>query len=142
MADLIKDVKEIKLSMTKLDKIEHTMNMISLKVPDLETKVNSMDINVNEVEDSYKFISSENDDRKKELEKTKAELKLLKSNSNTLEDKNSKLETKAVDLESRSMRENILFYGILEGGPQENCEKLIKNYVLITWRCLKHRACS
>ena len=126
MADLIKDVKEIKLSMAKLDKIEQTVNMISLKVSDLETKVNSMDIKVNDVEDSCKFISSENDDRKKELEKTKTELKSLKSNCKTLEDKNSKLETKVVDLESRSMRENLLFYGIPEGGPQENCEILIK----------------
>ena len=32
MADLIKDVKEINLSMAKLDKIEQTVNMISLKV--------------------------------------------------------------------------------------------------------------
>ena len=111
MADLTKDVKEIKLSMAKLD----TVNMISLKVSDLETKVNSMDIKVNEVEDSCKFITSENDDRKKELEKTKTELKSLKSNCKTLEDKNSKLETKVVDLESRSMRENLLFYGIPEG---------------------------
>ena len=67
MADLIKAVKEIKLSMAKLDKIEQTVNMISLKVSDLETQVNSMDIKVNKVEDSCKFISSVNDDRKKEL---------------------------------------------------------------------------
>ena len=85
-----------------------------------------MDIKVNDVEDSFKFISCENDDRKKELEKTKIELKSLKSNCKTLEDKNSKLETKVVDLESRSMRENLLFYGIPEGGPQQNCEILIK----------------
>ena len=70
-------------------------------------------------------ISSDNDDRKKELEKNKTELKSLKSICRTLEDKNSKLETKVVDLESRSMRENLLFYGIPEGEPQD-CEILIR----------------
>ena len=83
--------------MAKLDKIEQTVNMISLKVSDLETKLNSMDINVNEAGDSCKFISSENGDRKKELDKTKTESKSLKSNCKTLEDKYSKLETKVVD---------------------------------------------
>ena len=74
-----------------------------------------MDIKVNEVEDSCTIINSESDDRKKELEKTKTEIKSLKSICKTLEDKKSKLETKVVDLESRSMRENLLFYGIPEG---------------------------
>ena len=67
-----------------------------------------------------------NEDRKKELEKTKTELKALKSNCKILEDKNSTLKTKVVDLESRSMRENLLFYGIQEGRTQENCEIFIK----------------
>ena len=59
-----------------------------------------MGIKANEVEDSCKFISCENDDRKKELEKTKTELKSLKSNCKTLEDKISKFENKVVDLEA------------------------------------------
>ena len=126
MSDLINDVKQIKVSLEKLDKIEQTVNSISLKVTTLETKVNSMDTRVNEVEDSCTFISKENDDRKKELEKAKSEIKTLKSNCKSLETKNSKLETKVVDLESRSMRDNLLFYGIAEGGEHENCERLIK----------------
>ena len=126
MSDLINDVKQIKVSLEKLDKIEQTVNSISLKVTTLETKVNSMDTRVNEVEDSCTFISKENDDRKKELEKAKSEVKTLKSNCKSLETKNSKLETKVVDLESRSMRDNLLFYGIAEGGEHENCERLIK----------------
>ena len=31
------------------------------------------------------------------------------------------------DLESRSMRENLMFYGIAEGGDDENCEGLVKS---------------
>ena len=126
MSDLINDVKQIKLSLEKLDKIEKTVNSISLKVSTLETKVQTMDTTVSQVEESCKFISQENDDRKKELKKATSEIKTLKSSCKSLEDKNAKLETKVVDLESRSMRDNLLFYGIEEGGEHENCERLIK----------------
>ena len=126
MSDLINDVKQIKLSLLELDKIEQTVNSISLKVSTLETKVKPMDTTVNQVEQSCKFISQENDDRKKELDKAKSEIKTLKSNCKSLEDKSAKLETKVVDLESRSMRDNLLFCGIDESGEHENCERLIK----------------
>ena len=71
MTDLIYDVKQIKVSLQKLDKIEQAVNSI------LETKVNTMDTTVNEVEQSCKFISAENDDRKKELQKAQSEIKTL-----------------------------------------------------------------
>ena len=38
-----------------------------------------------------------------------------------------KLESKVDDLESRSMRENLMFYGIYGGGDNENFEDLVKN---------------
>lgn len=132
LSDLINDVKQIKVSLEKLDKIERTVNSISLKVTTLETKVSSMETKVNQVEDSCTFISKENDDRKRELEKAKSEIKTLKSDCKSLETKNSKLETKVTDLESRSMRDNLLFYGIDEGGEHENCERLIKEV------CINH----
>ena len=50
----------------------------------------------------------------------------VEEETNTLKASNSKLESKMVDLESRSMRENLMFYGIAEGGEDENCEGLVK----------------
>ena len=38
----------------------------------------------------------------------------------------AKLGSKVADLESRSMRDNLLFYWVPEGGDAENCELLIK----------------
>ena len=70
---------------------------------------------INDEEESCKFISQENDDRKKELKKATSEIKTLKSSSKSLEDKNAKLERKMIDLESRSMRDNLLFYGKEKG---------------------------
>ena len=91
-----------------------------------------------EVEKSCSSISHENDDRKKELEKAKSEVYRLRSecinmqsDTNTLTEKNASLESKVIDLESRSMRDNLLFYGISEKGQHENCEGLVKDvYVM------------
>ena len=92
-----------------------------------------MENKVGDVEASCSFISAENDDRKKDLSKAKSEIASLKGKCENLEkntqsymDKSAKLEAKVIDLESRSMRENLLFYGIPEGGPEENCENLVK----------------
>ena len=133
MSELIDDVKQIKLSITKLDQIEKTVNSINKKVSDLETKVNAMEPRVNEVEKACSFISCENDDRKKELDKAKNEIYGLKHECNSLKtgagalrEKNVALEAKVIDLETRSMRENLLFYGIPERGQNEHCEDLVK----------------
>ena len=134
-SELINDVKQIKLSLGKLDQIEKTVNMINLKVSDLEVKVGSMDTRLGEVEKSCTFNSAENDDRKRELSSAKSEIKTLKDKCRTLEDnsksiqeKNVKLESKLTDLEARSMRDNLLFYGIPEGGDNENCEEHVKRF--------------
>ena len=133
VAELIEYVKHIQLSMTKLDQIEHTVNMINMKVSDLEMKVNSIEPRVTEVEKSCAFISYENDNRKKEFESAKAEVLKLKtdctnmqSDTNYLRERNANLEAKVTDLESRSMWVNLLFYGVAERGQLENCESMIK----------------
>ena len=36
------------------------------------------------------------------------------------------MDSKLIDLEARSMRDNLMFYGIPEGGDHENCEMLVK----------------
>ena len=40
--------------------------------------------------------------------------------------KNESLDAKMTDLESRSMRENLMFYGIEAGGDNEDCEQPVK----------------
>ena len=139
LPELINDVKHIKLSLTKLDQIEKTVNTIHMKVTDLENKVNVIEPRVTEVEKSCSFISDENDNRKKELDRAKSEIVKLKydctnmkTDADMLRQKNAALESKVTDLESRSMRDNLLFYGIPERGQHENCEELIKQVCVET----------
>ena len=123
----------MKQSLCKLNEIEKTVNSIHMKVTDLETKVNAVETRVTTVENSCQFISGENDDRKNELKRAKSEITNLKGKCSDLENssksymvKCAKLEAKVSDLESRSMRDNLLFYGVPEGGETEDCEYCVK----------------
>lgn len=71
---------------------------------------------------------------KKELNSTKDDLKTLKKSldvmetkTNNLLEQSQKVDEKIEDLNFRSMRENLLFYGIPESSGAENCEALCKN---------------
>ena len=132
-AKLIEDMEQLKQKFDKIDKIEKTVNLIHSKVSDLETKMQGLELRLSENEKSCQFISNANEQIKKDIKSNKDELKGMKKRcddaekvTNTLKVSNSKLESKVIDLESRSMRENLMFYGIAEGGDDENCEDLVK----------------
>lgn len=133
-AKLLEDMEQIKQKLEKIDKIEKTVNSINSKVSDLESKMQNLETRLSENEKSCQFISNTNDQNQKVIQANKDELKNVKKRCNEVEKdtkslKNSsqKLESKVDDLESRSMRENLMFYGINEGGDNENCEELVKN---------------
>ena len=52
----------------------------------------------------------------------------LEQNAQSLENDKSSLEAKINDLEYRSMRDNLMFYGLPEE-PNENCESIIKTLI-------------
>ena len=134
-AALINDVKTIKSKVSKIENIEAAINSMCGKIKELETNVESIDKRVETVERSCSFISSQHDDHKKELENTKKELKAMKStcanleqNTNSLQKDKSMLQSKINDLEYRSMRDNLLFYGIPEH-EGEDCELRVRQFL-------------
>ena len=131
---LLEDMELVKQKISSIDKIEKTVNLISTKMSDLEIKMQGLDMRVTETETSCSFVSNMSETNKKELKTTKVLLsqlqkscKDLEKESSDLKKKNATLDAKIIDLESRSMRENLMFYGIKEGGDSENCEELVKN---------------
>ena len=115
--DIIEDLKSIKISVSKIYKIEKMVDRINTKVETLETKVKNNDARVTEVEQSNQFISNEFEETKKKITSASAEIKKLSIRCTDFEETVSKLETQNIileekcnDLESRSMRENLLFH--------------------------------
>ena len=109
-----------------MDKIEKTVNVINTKVSDLETKMKDMDTRLIANERARQFISNENEQNKTEMKSAKDDIKDVKKTCNQLEKDAKSMKEKMVDLESRSVRENLMFYGITEHDKDENCEELVK----------------
>jgi hypothetical protein len=130
----ISRIENIEKTVSKIDSIEKTVNTINLKVTAVEEKVKNLETKVVETEKSCAFISQESENQKRELHETKIEInhihqsyKNLESNITDFERKNLELESKIVDQEIKSMRDNLIFYGIKEEQLNENCEELIQN---------------
>ena len=138
------DLKSIKANVSKIESIEKTVTSINYKLSDLEKKVTNIDKRVGDVEAASQFISTKFDQQKGDLETAKADMKMLKdscenlkSNLETLELKHTQMKSKVSDCEYRSMRDNLIFYGIKRQHSQpnsmeqepENCEDLVKNFI-------------
>ena len=117
----MEDIKSIKSSMTKIDNIEKMVNKMTVKVDTLEKHVKTKDTRLNGVEKSKEFLSDAYEDTKTKLKSADSDLKKTINRCKEFEDtvktqkeKNETLEAKANDLEFCSMKENLLFHGMLE----------------------------
>ena len=130
---LLDDVNMIKQKFQSIDKIEQTVSLINTKVTDIETKMASLETRLTANEQSCQFISDANEQNKNELKQAKENILNLQTkctglqkDTKTLKKEHENFDSKLVDLEARSMRDNLMFYGIPEGGKHEDCEKLVK----------------
>lgn len=136
-AGLIEDVKTIKSALPKLDQIEQTVNKIKTKLSAIETRVTHLETKVTDIETSCNFISNQHDQQNKEMKLAKGKIEDLNKSCQNLEKSLKDFEIKCeksnediMDLKSRSMRENLVFYGIQEeSSGVENCELLVKNLI-------------
>ena len=126
-AKLLEDMEYVKEKLKGMDKIEKTVNMINAKVSDLETKMKDMDTRLITNEKACEFVAKEHEQSKTEMKAAKGDMKNIKQTCEKLEREANSMKEKMVDLESRSMRENLMFYGIAEQGKDEDCEQLVKN---------------
>ena len=140
---IMDDVKSIKGSVSKIDSIEKTVNSICSKLSDLETKVKDMDTRIIEVERACTFMSEKHDTNNQDLQGVKGDVKKVKDSCislaedvNKMEQDFERLNSKVLDQEFRSMRDNLIFYGIRGSGPgqnidaeQEKCDLLVKELI-------------
>ena len=126
---LFEDMQQIKEKLKCMDKIEKTVNLINTKVSDLDTKMKDMDTRFTANERTCQFISNENEQNKTEMKSAKDDIRDVKKTCNQLEKDAKSMKEKMVDLECRSVRGNLMFYGITERTKDENCEELVKMVV-------------
>ncbi|KAH3747312.1 hypothetical protein DPMN_181737 [Dreissena polymorpha] len=129
-AGLIDDIKSIKQQVSKIDKIEESVNKITLKVEQLEIQVRTM-------ETSFNIINEQSEKTKSKLNKSEEQIRMFNEKSNKFENKIqnyqskiNQIEKSTDKLEFHSLRENLLFHGIKEtSSNQENCDEIVQKII-------------
>ena len=120
---LFRRIGDIDIKLSKIDKISADLESVILSTDLLQKRVNSLE------SQSGKLGNTMGD-----LRRTQARLcdesDKSKLRSDQLQKQVMDLNSKIVDLQSRSMRENLLFFGLAEhrGQGRENCVNLIENF--------------
>ena len=104
-----------------LTKIEQNQDSFLIRIGVIENKLRETYIKVNEIEKSQSHISHKNDtidsttkENKQVIHKLHGDVKSLQNENKTLSDQNVKLQDDVIDLKCRSIRDNLLFFGIPE----------------------------
>ena len=122
--DLMNMMSEMNKKLSKLDQLDAIEN----KLVTLESQVKELrELNtvVTDLQTSMTFVSDEVNDIKKELKSVTMDSKELKKQNEKLIQLNTKMTTDILDVKTRSMRDNLIFFGIKES-EDENCEEKLK----------------
>ena len=107
--------------MEKLTKIESNQNTFLVRLGDIENNLTQTNIKVTAIENSQTHLSDKFDDinsttntHKNDIQKIQGDVKKLTGENESLKLVNQKLKDDVTDLKCRSMRDNLLFFGIPE----------------------------
>ncbi|XP_060562431.1 uncharacterized protein LOC132722044 [Ruditapes philippinarum] len=110
----------------------------------LEIKVKNLETKSTEAENSLAFINSAFENQKSELQESREQVNALQNRcidlaeyNHILQKQAENVQDKPLDLETRSMRSNLIFYGLNKPEPPEpndtrepeDCDKLVKDLI-------------
>ncbi|XP_052778493.1 uncharacterized protein LOC128215930 [Mya arenaria] len=136
--EIMSDIKSIKTVIPKIDQIEQALGSIKLKLSAFDERMSSVERKVNDIEKACSFVSEENDSRKTEVNSIQKQVKQIDkfcknadSAIHSFQQEAERAKEELLDMKARSMRDNLLFYGVSECAPEnnENCEELIKDLI-------------
>ena len=127
------DVIEKKL--TQLDSIQNTVRTFSGRLDKLDTRVAKVEQTLNDVEKSREMDSSNIEDIQKKQNNIDAMLNNAKKLESEQKMLNKKVQKELIDIKSRSMRDNLLFFGIPEEQDERDIECVGKVLNMIEHEC-------
>jgi len=120
---LIQRLDRIDNKLTQLDGIQSSVKAITVRLDQIDKRVNDIEVKFKDIERSREYDSKNID----EIKKKHSEFDALKANIRQIEEQQKTLNTEVrhdiTDIRSRSMRDNLLFFGIPEVRDSENREK-------------------
>lgn len=119
--EILDEIKHLRQKMKNVEVIETTVKETNSKLGKMESKFKTLELRVTETEKACAFQSSSYESAKQDLKNTNSELKklrkkcdLLESGANKLKEDRDKLESKLDGMDARSMKVNLLYYGLKE----------------------------
>lgn len=98
----------------QLDKITSTLAKHSERLSLVENKCEDLEKSQSFIDSKYEIITQSAETNKADVNQLKSEVSKIKSENNNLRQMNERLSEDLIDLKCRSMRDNLLFFGISE----------------------------
>lgn len=124
----------------KVNQLEHELGNVKVKNSELEHKVRDMDIRSRECEKSAQSLSDMFDSVKVDVQANKvsvtdmqdstfSEISTLRNNIDSLRKEKIQMNDELLDLRCRSMKNNLIFNGLLGEHKDENSESVLRDFL-------------
>ncbi|KAH3701893.1 hypothetical protein DPMN_076889 [Dreissena polymorpha] len=120
---LIQRLDRIDNALKQLDGIQSSANIITVRLDQIDNRVSDIEVKLKDIERSREYDFKNIDSKKthSDVESLKANLKQIEEQQKTL---NTEVRHDITDIRSRTMRENLLFFGIPKVQDSENTEQV------------------
>lgn len=125
--DLISKVDFLTSKLNKLDDIDSRLSVLDNKIDSVNRDVNTVKNRVEELEKSTQFISETFDELSVKTDEAVSERTGIKKEIVKLTIENKQLREDITDMQARSMRDNLLFFGLKED-REENCTDVVLDF--------------
>lgn len=120
---------EMSLKIDQINKRLEKLDIIEASIIDIRKDMKNLGDRVKELEHSQQFFNKTWEDERKtnagHKEAVNQELATIRESVKSVEGAKEKMENDIVDLQCRSMRDNLLFFNVKEGGSTEDCAKIV-----------------
>jgi hypothetical protein len=127
--------------LAKLDTIgiESHMTQLTVKVQKIDSDVQIVNTRLRDVEKSSQFLADTFEEHRAKIEGTAKTVNTLKDDFEKLKVANDQLKANMLDIQARSMRENLLFFGLAET-HNEDCSAQILEFCETELKITKEEA--
>lgn len=126
-------ISQFNVLQQKVADTDRNITSINTEVSDIKTKVEEYDRSIHYYSEVCDDIIHTNTDINSKVDDLFKTIASLEKKQSELSAEQTKTNEKLTDVQWRSMRENLIFYGIPESelnrGMYENCELIIKNFI-------------
>lgn len=112
---VIQKLDRIEKQLSQLGEIKSIVNDLTVRMNDMGKKINDIEKSQQFICDQYETVTKCTDSNKQRISGLQADFKRLTAENEALKETSKILQENVTDLKCRSMRDNMLFFGIPEG---------------------------